>query len=79
MAANITNNDICVKNLTLAASDSKSSLQVAIGDDNLKYVTDLTISGTINIYDFMIVGVVFLLLQSRRRLGWGDHFVILKA
>lgn len=44
-----------VKNLTLEAADDKSSLQVAVGDDKLRYVTDLTISGTINSYDFMVM------------------------
>ena len=76
MAANITNNDICVKNLTLAASDSKSSLQVAIGDDNLKYVTDLTISGTINSYDFMIMRNKMPLL---RHLNLKDASIVYNA
>ncbi len=43
------------KSVTLTAEDDKSSLHMAIGDENLKYVTHLTISGTINSYDFMVM------------------------
>ncbi len=54
---NITIDDsaVHVKKLTLEAGDNKSALHAAIGDDDLKFVTDLTISGTINSYDFMIL------------------------
>ena len=57
LASQITINDADarVKNLTLTAEADKSALQIAIGEEDLKYVTDLTISGTINSYDFMIL------------------------
>ena len=51
----ITIDDARVKSLTLKASDDKSSLLVALGEENLKFVTDLTISGSINSYDFMLM------------------------
>lgn len=47
--------DARVKSLALTAEDDKSELHLIIGDENLKYVTDLTISGTINSYDFMVM------------------------
>lgn len=43
------------KNLTLTAKSDKSALHMAIGDTNLEYVIKLTISGTINSYDLMIM------------------------
>ena len=46
---------MAVQNLTLNAADNKSDLQVEIGEENLPWVTNLTISGTINSYDFMIM------------------------
>ena len=55
LLANMTIDDARVKNLTLAAEDDKSALHLAIGDEDLKFVTNLTISGTINSYDFMIL------------------------
>ena len=57
LLGNITIDDVDarVKNLTLKASDDKSSLLAALGEENVKFVTDLTISGSINSYDFMIL------------------------
>ena len=51
----IDESDARAKNVTLSADDNKSALHAVIGDENLKYVTNLTISGTINSYDFMII------------------------
>ena len=47
--------DARVKSMALIAEEDKSALQLSIGDTNLKFVTDLTISGSINSYDFMIL------------------------
>ena len=47
--------DARVKNVVITAEQNKSALHAAIGDENLKYVTDLTVSGTINSYDFMVM------------------------
>ena len=57
LASQITINDAAarVKSVALTAEADKSALHVAIGDEDLKLVTDLTISGTINSYDFMIL------------------------
>ena len=57
LLANITidDADARVKNLTLTADENESALQITIGEEEVKYVTDLTISGTINSYDFMIL------------------------
>ena len=57
LLANITIDDVDarVKNLTLKASDDKSSLLAALGEEGVKFVTDLTISGSINSYDFMLI------------------------
>lgn len=43
------------KNLELTAKSDKSALHMAIGDANLENVIKLTISGTINSYDLMIM------------------------
>ena len=51
----IDDDELRVKNLTLTAAAEKSALHAAIGDDDLKFVTNLTISGSINSYDFMIM------------------------
>ena len=57
LLANITIDDANarVKNLALTAEADKSALHMALGDEGVKFVTDLTISGTINSYDFMIM------------------------
>ena len=57
LASQITINDAAarVKSVALTAEADKSALHVAIGDEDLKFVTDLTISGTINSYDFMVL------------------------
>ncbi|MBR2459302.1 MAG: leucine-rich repeat domain-containing protein [Bacteroidaceae bacterium] len=47
--------DARMKSLALTAEDDKSELHMIIGDENLKYVTNLTISGSINSYDFMVM------------------------
>ena len=47
--------DARVKSVALTAEADKSALQIAIGDTNLKFVTDLTVSGSINSYDFMVM------------------------
>ena len=45
--------DVRIKNVDVVAVVSvESALSAAIGEDALKYVTHLTISGTINYYDF---------------------------
>ena len=44
-----------VRNLVLTAEADKSALHMALGDEGVKFVTNLTISGTINSYDFMIM------------------------
>ena len=51
----ITTDALCTQSVELTAAKDKSDLQVQIGDDKLRFVTDLTISGTINSYDFMIL------------------------
>ena len=51
----ITTDALCTQSVELSAAKDKSDLQVQIGDDKLRFVTDLTISGTINSYDFMIL------------------------
>ena len=47
--------DARVKSVALTAEAEKSALHVAIGDEDLKFVTDLTVSGSINSYDFMVM------------------------
>ena len=51
----ITTDALCTQSVELTAAKDKSDLQVQIGDDKLRFVTDLVISGTINSYDFMIL------------------------
>ena len=51
----ITTDALCTQSVELTAAKEKSDLQVQIGDDKLRFVTDLAISGTINSYDFMIL------------------------
>ena len=51
----ITTDALCTQSVELTAAKDKSDLQVQIGDDKLRFVTDLAISGTINSYDFMIL------------------------
>ena len=51
----ITTDALRTQSVELTAAKDKSDLQVQIGDDKLRFVTDLTISGTINSYDFMIL------------------------
>lgn len=46
--------NIRIREVTLTALDNGSALSMAIGEDNLKFVTDLTVSGTINSYDFEV-------------------------
>jgi len=41
--------------VTLTASNSYSALHKAVGEDNLQYVVDLKIKGTMNSYDLMII------------------------
>ena len=57
LLANITidDADARVKNLALTAEADKSALHMVLGDEGVKFVTNLTISGTINSYDFMIL------------------------
>ena len=55
MKDRIAKDDVNVQNVALSAASDKSDLQVTIGDGNLGFVTDLTISGTINSYDFMVM------------------------
>ena len=55
MKDRIAKDDVNVQNVALSAASDKSDLQVQIGDDKLRFVTDLAISGTINSYDFMIL------------------------
>ncbi|MBR6630164.1 MAG: leucine-rich repeat domain-containing protein [Bacteroidaceae bacterium] len=55
MKDRIAKDDVNVQNVALSAASDKSDLQVTVGDENLRFVTDLTISGTINSYDFMIL------------------------
>ena len=52
-----------VKSVALTAEADKSALHMAIGDEDLKFVTDLTISGTINSYDFMVLRTKMPLLR----------------
>lgn len=51
----ITTDALCTQSVELTAAKDKSDLQVQIGDDKLRFVSDLAISGTINSYDFMIL------------------------
>ena len=51
----INNANARVKSVALTAEADKSALHMAIGDADLKYVTNLTISGSINSYDFMVM------------------------
>ena len=55
MKDRIVKDDVNAQNVALSAASDKSDLQVTIGDGNLGFVTDLTISGTINSYDFMVM------------------------
>ena len=64
MKDRIAKDDVNVQNVALSAASDKSDLQVTIGDENLRFVTDLTISGTINSYDFMILRNKMPLLRN---------------
>ena len=68
--------NIRVKNLTIEASDDKSSLLAALGEENIKLVTDLSISGSINSYDFMIMRNQMPLL---RHLNLKDASIVYNA
>lgn len=44
-----------VYDITVTAQDDKSGIWLVIGEDNLANVEELTLTGTINGYDFMIM------------------------
>lgn len=54
-ASRILASNIAIQNLTLTAKTDRSDLEVQIGDANLLSVVDLTIKGSINSYDFMVM------------------------
>lgn len=60
----ITKDNMNVKNVALTANSNRSALETEIGEANLRYVTDLTISGTINSYDFMVMRNKMTLLRN---------------
>ncbi len=51
----ITTDDVYKQTLTLEAVEDASALHKTLGDAKLDSVVDLTISGTINSYDFMVM------------------------
>lgn len=53
-----------VKTVTIEAADAESSLHKAIGEENLAKVVDLTINGSINSYDFMVMRNKMTLLRK---------------
>ncbi len=53
-----------VKTVTVEAADAESSLHKAIGEENLAKVVDLTINGSINSYDFMVMRNKMTLLRK---------------
>ncbi len=65
-----------VKSVALTAEADKSALHVAIGDEDLKFVTDLTVSGSINSYDFMVMRNKMPLL---RHLNLEDATIVANA
>ena len=64
LASQIKAVDVLEQNLTLTAADDESALQAAVGEENLKFVKELTISGTINSYDFKVLRESMPSLQS---------------
>ena len=64
MKTRITKDDMNVKNVALTANSNRSALETEIGEANLRYVTDLTISGTINSYDFMVMRNKMTMLRN---------------
>lgn len=54
-ASQITPTSLHSVDVTLTANTSMSALHKMVGDDNLEYIVDLKISGSINSYDFMIL------------------------
>ena len=68
--------DARVKSVVLTAEAEKSALHVAIGDEDLKFVTDLTVSGSINSYDFMVMRNKMPLL---RHLNLEDATIVANA
>lgn len=76
VASQITKNEIRVKNIEITAAEEKSALHATIGDTNLPYITHLTISGTINSYDFMIMRNKMPLL---RHLNLKDASIVYNA
>ena len=68
--------DARVKSVALTAEADKSALHVAIGDEDLKFVTDLTVSGSINSYDFMVMRNKMPLL---RHLNLEDATIVANA
>ena len=65
-----------VKSVALTAEADKSALHMAIGDEDLKFVTDLTVSGSINSYDFMVMRNKMPLL---RHLNLKDATIVYNA
>ena len=53
-----------VKTVTIEAADAESSLHKVIGEENLAKVVDLTINGSINSYDFMVMRNKMTLLRK---------------
>ena len=49
---------------TISAQSSTSALHDHVGEDNLQFVTDLTLHGTINSYDIMIMRNKMIRLQN---------------
>ena len=78
MISNLTVNDEekRMKEVVLSALDDGSALSIAIGENNLKFVTNLTIRGTINSYDFAVLLERMPLL---RHLDLGEASIVYNA
>lgn len=64
MKSRITKSGMNIKSVALTANSNRSALETEIGEANLRYVTDLTISGTINSYDFMVMRNKMTMLRN---------------
>ena len=76
----LTYEEAATKAVTLTANEQVSALYTAIGEDNLKFVYDLTIEGTINGADFYIMRNKMTALrkldlsQARIVSGGGEYY-----
>lgn len=72
-ASRILASEVAIRSLNVTADASRSDIQVQIGDTDLPSVVDLTLKGTINSYDFIVLRNKMPLL---RRLDLSEAHIV---